>query len=504
MSSATSQTRAMRRKAKSGDPRVKAPASPDADTGRGLELATGVKPRRKYLDMLGYYEVAPRAIPSTTRQAEALRLGVAARAGSEKALVLGIDIDTGEIVFSDPISDYQMRDAISSPTRLTLGAVGVGKSTFVKSNGVLRPLLLGRRVAVVDKKPQGGDAGGPVGEYSPIAQVLGVEPLRFALGGSGVRINVLDPRIASASGAGNVAGQTDLLRAILIEALGRPLSELEGKAVRVAHRAALEAAAARDRVADIRDMIPRMLSPSGTDGATAAELREWGLSCAFALERMVEEDLEGLIDGPTDPRVELGGALTVFDISALPDAGPATPIAMSIINTWLTNTLRTQKVMVPTHFAVEEGWHLVKGSFAEVSRRNSKLSRALAMAPEYAIHHLSDIPTDSPAMAMCREAGTVVMFKQDTRDDAEAAATTYNLPAGTAETLMELPVGTALLWQSGRRPRYVQIVRSDIERDLTNTDAAMLSTATMLDLHDLALEEISNDAALPTLEEALA
>ena len=63
-------------------------------------LQTGVRPRRPWLERAGFYEVTSRGIPSTTRQAEALRFGVSVRAGSERALVLGVDLDTGEIVFS--------------------------------------------------------------------------------------------------------------------------------------------------------------------------------------------------------------------------------------------------------------------------------------------------------------------------------------------------------------------------------------------------------------------
>lgn len=465
-------------------------------------LQTGVRPRRPWLERAGFYEVTSRGIPSTTRQAEALRFGVSVRAGSERALVLGVDLDTGEIVFSDPVSDYAMPDGPRSTTRLALGDVGSGKSTHLKINGVLRPLLLGRRVAVVDKKLQSGQPGDAEGEYGYLARRLGVEPLRFATDGTGLRINVLDRAIAVRGRATDTAaGQTDLLRAILAEALGRPIHEREGKAVRVAHATALEKAQARGRTADVRDLIPALLQPTGSEDVTGPELRAWGLDCAFALERMVEEDLAGLVDGATDPRVELTGALTVFDISALPEDGPATPIAMAIINTWLANTLRQQAATIPTHFAVEEGWHLVQGSFGRVARRNSKLARGLGLVPEYALHHLSDIPVESPAMAMCREAGHVLMFKQAIRDDANAAADTYNLPEGAADILMDLPVGTALLWQSGRRPRVIQQVRSRFEQDVSNTDAALLSKATMRDLG----EEVDDaEADLPTLAEAIA
>ena len=63
---------------------------------------TGVK-RNRTLERFSWYESRPSPIPSTTRQAEALRLTVSRRAGTEEALPEGIDIDTGEPVFTDMV-----------------------------------------------------------------------------------------------------------------------------------------------------------------------------------------------------------------------------------------------------------------------------------------------------------------------------------------------------------------------------------------------------------------
>ena len=63
---------------------------------------------------------------------------------------------------------------------------------------------------------------------------------------------------------------------------------------------------------------------------------------------MIEDDLAGLIDGPTSENIRLNSGLTVFDVSLLPEDGPALPIVMTIINTWLANTLYRQTTPVPT------------------------------------------------------------------------------------------------------------------------------------------------------------
>jgi type IV secretory pathway VirB4 component len=274
---------------------------------------------------------------------------------------------------------------------------------------------------------------------------------------------------------------------VAAQALGRDLNQREGKALEVARRLAVHQAIARNKIADIRDVVPAMLNPTEESAAdavtTAEELREYGRDVAYALGMMIDDHLTGLVDGPTDDRIRLHDSLTVFDISALPDSGPAVPIAMAIINTWLSNVLMAQTTPVPTHFVVEEGWHLVSGAFAEVARSNSKLARGKGLAPEYAIHHLADIEKSSPAMAMIREAGHVLLYRQSRSDDAEACVEAFNLPRETKQRLMNLPDGTFIFVQTGRPPRLVQHLRSRIERELTNTDAVMTSTATMADLH---------------------
>ena len=453
-----------------------------AETRPGVQpLQTGMKSRKGWLDRVGWYESLDPAIETTTRQAEALRVSVSSSAGSERALLVGQDLDTGELMYSDPISDYAMADGPKSATRICLGAVGMGKSSFLKTNAVLRPLLLARRVAAVDKKYQ-ADVGG--GEYTKVCHALGVESLRFTTDGTGMRINALDPRIARSEG-NNGSGQSGLLRAILREALGRPLTPREGKALRVAHAQAIGTAQNTHRVADIRDVVTALTRPDSTaaerTAVSVSELREWGLDARFELERCIEEDLVGLIDGPTDPRVKLNPTFTSFDISTLENE-TALRIVMAIISTWFSHTFITQKMVVPTHFVVEEGWHLAAGSFAEVIRSNIKLSRGMALANEFAFHHLSDIPSDTAAMSMIKEAGHAAFYHQDKDEDAAAIVREFSLPGDSGETLKNLQPGMCLYWQSGRPIRLVQHLRSDEEQKVTDTDSAMTSRATTFDL----------------------
>ena len=441
---------------------------------------------------LGFYDPAAPGILTSTRQMEFSHMAVAAPPTSHKGLIFGIDADSGWFLIHDVFEGYGQ--TLESPNVVYIGDLGQGKSSAMKTWGVLRQLILGRRIVVIDKKYQIDRRGG---EYTPLAQALGVAPIRFQIGGGGARINLLDPRIAtrldedpdgpprdgdSKTRFETPAGQSMLLRAVTEEALGRRLTPREGKALRMAHRQALETGLREGRVADVRDVLAALYGPDAgaaeAAGLTGDELKEWGRDPAFELERMIEDDLSGLIDGPTSEEIRLNAGLTVFDISLLPEEGPALPIVMTIISTWLANTLYRQVDPVPTALLIEEAWHTVQGSVASVTRRNTKFSRALSLSCQFAFHHISDIPADSPAIAMINECGTALIYRQSKSDDAEACERLFSLPPGTAEEITALPKAHCLFKIGSADPVVAIHLRSKLEAELTDTDHAMKSHAT--------------------------
>lgn len=439
-----------------------------------------------YFSSLGFYDPATLPIPSSTRQGEATYLAVASAPTSHKGLLVGVDADSDWMVAHDPFTGYDLGIA-DSPNCCFMGDINLGKSSMMKTWGTLRPLVMGHRVVIIDKKPQPQPNGSMRGEYTSLGRRLGVEPIRFALDGTGTRINILDPSIASrilkdSDGSKKPPGQSQLLRAVVTEALGRPIKPKEGKALRMAHQAALALSAAEGRQAVIGDVVRFLWAPDpaivATTNLTMKEVRGWGQNPAAELDRLIEDDLAGLIDGPTSENVSLGAGLTIFDVSALPEDGPALGIVMMIISTWLTNTLMAQTHMVPTHFNVEEAWHLVEGSFAKVNRRNMKVARGLAASFKYAFHHPSDLPPDSAARAIMKECGTVFLYGQQDDDDVRETARIFNLPDGAETIIKNLPQGVCLLKIGKQDPIMVRHIRSALEIELTDTGEAMRSDAT--------------------------
>lgn len=467
---------------------------------RKVRAWAAVISRFRFADKLGWYTPSAPGIASSTRQAEALHIAVAGSPTTHKGLLLGIDTVSGWMLCADPFSNYNEADGVTSPNVCIIGPLGRGKSSMLKTWAVLRNLTIGRRVVVVDKKPQkfftptGELVTG--GEYTKLCWELGVEPIRFTTDGTGTRINILDSRIAArisateddgtdgaeGTAAKNPAGQAQMLRVVLAEAMGRALTPKEGKALRVGHAAALAKAKEESREAILPDLVDALYAPdeavASTGRVSVDELKKWGQSLVFELERMIEDDLQGILDGPTSPWVNLNAGLTVFDVSALPEDGPALSIVMMIINTWLTNVLAAQARIVPTILVIEEAWHLVQGSYAAVTRRNTKLSRALGMACYFAFHHVSDIPKDSPALAMLRECGMKLFYGEDTQDEAEDLVRLFRLPPGSENLLYELEQGEFIFKIGSQPPVRCLHIRSDLEIALTNTDEAMTTSET--------------------------
>ena len=456
-----------RRRRGRGAVAVPDPGVLDLPTPQGYVVRRSARKARR-----GWY--APLAAPAltSTRQAEILNTGLVAAPTDAYGILLGRDRLSNTPVAHDPFTAYE-RGTITSPAVVIIGVVGAGKSALLKTVYVLRPLIMrGRRAVVMDRKDRGGE-----GEYCQTSRQLGAEPLRMVLGGGGTTLNILDPVVLAGSG---VAGQARLLIALAELANGgEGLDKWEKAALRAAHAAALRQAEA-DRV------VPLLEHLLGQLGRTHPEFAEYspkarerihqaGLGVRHLLSALLCDELSGLFDGPTSRDVRLAERLTVFDVSQLPDDGPAVSMVMAVANVWLLGTLRHQRGL-RTNFIAEEGWDLVGGPGGRVFQRNSKLARGLGLSNIAALHHIADIPPADPAVAMLKEAQTVHLYRQDRADDIEATIGLYGLDPGSGGTLANLADGHHLLKIGNRREIHVEHVRSRLERGLTNTDEAMVST----------------------------
>lgn len=461
---------------------------------------TGAGPRRRmprragWLDRYGWYEPRSEGAWTTTRQAEAWNLATSRRRVRQDGVVAGLNTISQELEIVDAFAAYGAET--SGINVCVIGDIGRGKSSWIKTVCVLRQLVAGRQVVVLDKKPQSGR-----GEYTALAQALGAESIRFKTGGAGARLNLLDPAISAGGqrlgGIDGVvpAGQEALVLAVLTDAMGRELDEKEKAAIGAGLGLVNADARAQGRDPVIRELAMRLLDPRPEDGhgfgdRWSERALEWGLEPGLALLRLAERDLRGLVDAPTSPAVRDAldtHPLVHMDLSALPTEGPALRVVMTTANTWLANKLAARSAAhEQTILVVEEGWHVATGSTGEVFRSNLKLSRGLGLSTVSAFHHPADTPTDSPARALMAEASIVVLFGQARADDAAETARLYRLPPGTEETLMRLGCGQALVKIGSRDPILVTHIRSPFEASLTDTDAAITGDADPISIRDLA------------------
>lgn len=430
--------------------------------------------RSSRLGRSGFYSPTQVGAPSTTKQAEVLNTALIGAPTGSAGVVNGRDVLSRTAISHDPVTAYNATPReVSSPNTIVMGTVGAGKSSFVKTVCVLRPLLLqGRRAVIFDKKDQNGE-----GEYSGVVRRFGYEPIRFTTDGSGTRFNLLDPLIVHGTG---VAGQARLLN--IVTRLGRgdqPLGEWEEEALRAALRRTLGRTAGRAPV--LADVLPHLgaiaddstyseLSPAAKD-----ELHRAGLSVRWTLNGLLEE-YAGLLDGETSKTVQLNGKLTAFDISQLPDDGPAVPVVMAIGNMWMLGRLRADRGHATT-VVYEEGWHMVGGPSATLIKANQKLSRGLGIANVFVMHKGTDIPKDSPGIAIIQEAQSIYVFRQDRPEDAAWCQRTFGFAPEVVDTIAKLRDGH-FIFKFGSHPEtHVQHIRSAWETEITNTDEALAAAA---------------------------
>lgn len=449
-----------------------APEAPDAWAGldiyspQGAVLRQKVRPARR-----GAY--APRAAgaPTTTRQGEILNPALLASPPNTNAIAIGNAKLTRSMFAHDPFSAYEAK-TITSPSVLIIGVIGTGKSSLLKTVYVVRPLLLRKhRVVMVDRKDQEGE-----GEYAELTRALGGHPFKMLIGGGGTVLNVLDPVITAVIG---VTGQLGLLRGMIEHVNGgAALEKWENEALRVALLLTLRRCEHEGSVPTLNELVPLLGNMDHDEwddfsGAAKERIHQAGLGVRFLLMRTVSEELSGLFDGPTSSHVNLNAKLTTFDISQLPDGSPAAGMVMAIAQSWTLGRLRRERGWV-TNFGVEEGWDMVSGPIARSLKSQQLLARGLGLSTITAMHHLRQVAANAEGREMLQEPQTIHLFQQDREEDVRACVQNFNLDPQSADTLRNQPQGHHLL-KIGNAPEIpIEHVRSDFERRLSDTDAAML------------------------------
>ena len=394
-----------------------------------------------------------------------------------RGVYIGEDLYGAGAFVYDPWELYQA--GITSPNKLVLGRIGLGKSSYCKTY-LWRQLAFGRHAVVLDPREQGGQ-----GEYSRLAEAAGFRPIRLEPGGR-VRLNPLD---TSRLGGGLTPFQVaqDQLRALatLAEAaLGRRLGPVEHTAC----RAGLQAAAARaveGQDPTLGQVADRMLSPAADAGdrfgMTRADLLQAGRDVALELGRLCEGDLAGMFDGPTSPDVDFTAPLVTLDMSAVYQSaalGILMVCAQARIQRQLLAEQDVRRILV-----IDEGWAVLRRlEIARWLQDSIKLARARGVQVILVTHRLSDLSAAGNAgseqveiaRGLLADTETHVIFGQSTAE-VEQARELFQLNEAEAEAVPGLQPHVALL-RVGRRSFLVRHrLLSRDEEWIVDTDQRMKS-----------------------------
>jgi hypothetical protein len=427
----------------------------------------------------------PAHVATTRHLSVAYPLATEAGLGHQGVLI-GRDVLGGSFVY-DPFVLYQ-KGLITNPNMVVFGQIGRGKSSFVKSY-LWRQAVFGRRAWVVD----------PKGEYGPLAQAWGVVPVALRPGGS-VRLNPLDTGPAPGSiptgprtgvdGDGREGGdgvgrrRVQLTASLAVACLGRDLVPRERAAIDAALTEATRRSSAANRAAPtLPDVVESLLDPSpdaaGQLRTDQLTLMEDGRDVALELRRLVHGDLRGMFDGPTTPGLRLDAPLVVLDLAAVYNS-PALGVLMACATAWLQNAVVAEhrhRVIV----VVDEAWAILSNlGVARWLQASWKLSRALGIANIAVLHRMSDLravgASDSEQVGLAEgllaDSETRVIYAQSP-GEVERTGELLDLTAAEAALVTQLRRGLAL-WKVGRRSFLVEHRLASSERELIDTDAAMI------------------------------
>jgi hypothetical protein len=417
---------------------------------------------------------------ATTRHLGAAYPLVSEAGLGHEGVLIGRDVLGGSFVY-DPFALYR-RGVVTNPNMVVFGQIGRGKSSFVKTY-LWRQAVFGRHAWVVD----------PKGEYGPLAQAWGVEPVALRPGGS-VRLNPLDTEEEEVAGDGPVVVGEAMRRRVALTAslavacLGRDLLPRERAAVDAAVGDATGQARAGGMPAPVLPQVVDALLAPGADASrdlrtTPSTLMEDGRDVALELRRLVNGDLAGMFDGPTTPGLRLDAPLVVLDLSAVYHS-PALGVLMACAAAWLQSAVRARhrnRIIV----VVDEAWAILSNlGVARWLQSSWKLSRAQGVANMAVLHRLSDLRSVgiegseqvNLAEGLLADSETRVVYAQSP-GEVERTGELLGLTDTEAELVTQLRRGMAL-WKVGQRSFLVEHRLASGERWLTDTDQAMVGDVT--------------------------
>ncbi len=390
----------------------------------------------------------------------------------QRGAVVGIDMlaGGGEFVW-DPFEAYH-QGLTTNPNVAVFGQPGQRKSTLVKTFLWRMFTLYGRHrwVGIAD----------PKGEYTALADRLGLTVVRLAPGG-GTRVNPLAPGPAARHEhpAKTAMRRADTVHDLLAAVLRRNLAPAEEAILYAAVEAAVTGRAKEPTLADLAGlltdptdaMVARVRKPPAEIASEASDLY-------YALGNLIGQSLRGMFDGPGTVHLDSDGLGVVLDLSGLDINSPAMPLVLMCATGWLQEFLvcpGPQRLQITDELWVGAG----DRHFVRHMQRCQKLGRSLGVANLQIAHKVTDAAAQSAdgsaeskiAAGLLADTDTKIILRQDPEqlDHAQAAFGLTDTERGWVGSLVK---GRAL-WLIGGQRAVVQHHLADSERALVDTDQRM-------------------------------
>jgi len=397
-------------------------------------------------------------------------------------ILIGRDL-VGGVFLHDPFELYKA-GVITSPNMIVIGQIGRGKSSLIKTY-LYREAIFGRQIIVLD----------PKGEYGPLAQALGSEPVYLYPGGP-YRLNPLDMvseevdiRSGSFDDAYRSAGsislpeniihlirkRLELLVAICSACVKRELSPIEYTAL----EHALTVLVNRCETILLPHIVDELLNPSSEEclkiGISKEEITLGARDIALELRRLVYGELAGMFDAPTSPSLKLNRKVFILDLSSLYNSsalGIMMACATAFVQSFYANRSNSKTLLV-----VDEAWAVLQNiGVARFLQGSWKLARARGIANIAVFHRISDLETSGEDKSIQNQIGSGIVADSETvicyaqpHQEIERASSDLGITQEEASLLPNLRRGIAL-WKVGSRTYLVEHRLSQRERAIVDTD----------------------------------
>lgn len=371
--------------------------------------------------------------------------------------VFGTDRLAGLAPFGLDPFELVALEAANNPNIAVSGAPANGKSAFVKAMLWLLVGTRGYRMVATD----------PKGEYQALADELGVPVLDLHPGGS-QRVNPLDA----------VEGRLEFIAGLSGLCVGRSLQPEESAVLAQCEPLLGPGALVGELLGLLRAMpatVTDRLVMTRDDALDATRALRFGIG------ELLEGELAGMYDGPTNVDLTSGKRGVVIDVSACRTDDRVLRFAMLTARRAVDQML-VKAQPIPTIDVADEAWRLA--GIAETVRylqHRFKLGRHMGIANVIVTHRFSELGnqadgvTGAIASKLVSDADTQVMFRQGDRADAEDTVERLSLPPSLVDALLSLRARRCLISVRGRLA-LMDVALPPRLLSLADTNVAMRAT----------------------------